>query len=368
MTGKWNDPVSLYQWKQAFLSSADPDERDQGLWMLLQASDQGVPEAQSIVADLLLMGVARTKNGSSEEYAMGLLRRAANAGFLPARSKLNGICEEKYRESVPPQSRTTDGRPAPLRDFEGEPIKIDRKGVLTPVDAQLECRDGRNLLTLSANVYPLFFDETADDDRLMEAVYAGIKEWEGCYRVFGDQELELRIVLTNEDRFFDSVVIVPVTEDYGSRLRAVAGVVGTKKKKRQLNDVIDNKRSFAGAGIKWSVYSRKFIFIQSKSGRFDEYEEIQAVAKHEFGHILGLGDLYASAVDSLPGVDRGTYRELDGYYISDNVYNLVMCDQHGPISNNDIEMVILAFRDNKAQLYQPGQLGGRISGALGKGN
>ena len=92
------------------------------------------------------------------------------------------------------------------------------------------------------------------------------------------------------------------------------------------------------------------------------------VTKHEFGHALGLGDLYASAVDSLSGVEKGTYAELDSYVINDKFYNLVMCDHHGPISNNDIEMVILAFRENKMQLFQPSRLKGKISSALGKGN
>lgn len=92
------------------------------------------------------------------------------------------------------------------------------------------------------------------------------------------------------------------------------------------------------------------------------------MAKHEFGHALGLGDLYASAVDSLSGVEKGTYAELDSYVINDKFYNLVMCDHHGPISNNDIEMVVLAFRENKMQLFQLGRLKGKISSALGKGN
>lgn len=70
----------------------------------------------------------------------------------------------------------------------------------------------------------------------------------------------------------------------------------------------------------------------------------------------------------LAGVDKGTYYELDGYYMIDKFYNLVMCDHHGPISNNDVEMVLLAFRENKAQLYQPSKFKGKISNALGKGN
>ena len=92
------------------------------------------------------------------------------------------------------------------------------------------------------------------------------------------------------------------------------------------------------------------------------------IAKHEFGHCLGLGDLYASEDDCMRGVEKGTYSELDSYAISDKFYNLVMCDHNGPISNNDIEMVILAFRENRQQLYQPGKLKGKISSALGRGN
>jgi hypothetical protein len=67
-------------------------------------------------------------------------------------------------------------------------------------------------------------------------------------------------------------------------------------------------------------------------------------------------------------VKKGSYTELDSFAISDKFYNLVMCDHHGPISNNDVEMVVLAFRENKLQLYQPSKLKDKISSALGKGN
>jgi len=92
------------------------------------------------------------------------------------------------------------------------------------------------------------------------------------------------------------------------------------------------------------------------------------VAKHEFGHALGLGDLYQSIPDTLVGVEKGTYAELDSYAVTDKFYNLVMCDHHGPVSNNDIEMVILAFKENRMQLFQPMKLKGKISTALGRGN
>jgi hypothetical protein len=34
------------------------------------------------------------------------------------------------------------------------------------------------------------------------------------------------------------------------------------------------------------------IFLQSQGGRFDDPLELAAVTGHEFGHVLGLGDLY----------------------------------------------------------------------------
>jgi hypothetical protein len=44
-----------------------------------------------------------------------------------------------------------------------------------------------------------------------------------------------------------------------------------------------------------------------------------------------------------------------------------MSDERGIISNNDIEMVLLAFSENCMQCYQPrGKM--QISEALGKGN
>ena len=110
------------------------------------------------------------------------------------------------------------------------------------------------------------------------------------------------------------------------------------------------------------------IFLQGKDGKFDDLAELEAVTTHEFGHVLGLGDLYSSQVDGLFGVKEGSFLELDCYALGNDRYNLVMCDHHGPISNNDIEMVFLAFLENKLQFYQPMGKNKRISRALGRGN
>lgn len=182
------------------------------------------------------------------------------------------------------------------------------------------------------------------------------------------QPLSVRINLTTEQRMFDNVIVMPITSNVGETAQKFSDVIGTKSGKERMSEIIENKRSFATMGMKWSVRSRKVICILSEDNSFTDYDEMRDVAKHEFGHALGLGDLYFSPVDSLGGVEKGEYFELDSFYVSDKIYNLVMCDHHGPVSNNDIEMILLAFRDNEMQLYKKSKFKGKISEALGRGN
>lgn len=255
-----------------------------------------------------------------------------------------------------------------LIGFDNKPIRIKREGILTPVDAVLENKDGENIFHLRLNLF--FLDDDLENCREFEqAVIAGIKKWEGDYTVFNGQPLKVIVDVSVEDRLFDNVVVTPLTEDLEEKITALTDAIPASKNKKAATDLLSEKRSFAVPGLgKWSVHSRKLICIQCKDGRFDNYAEIADVSKHEFGHVLGLGDLYKEE-GKFSGVEKGSYPELDKYYAGDRFYNLVMCDHHGPVSDNDIEMVILAFSENKMQLYQPQENAkGKISEALGKGN
>jgi len=349
-----------------FNNAGDSEKKNYGLKLILQAHSMQDPEATYLVARLLLDGVLTISSSNLEEHALMLMCSAANKGCIQARAYLNAYCEERYKEERDELSeRVSNGE---LVDFDGKPIKVNRQGIFTPIDAVLEYKGGSNILTLSTNVMFLYGDQINAPEEFEEAVLSGLLAWQGEYEVFGGQKLLVKVQITNDDNIFDNLLIMPITGEIGSTIQTISSAISSKEKKAQIADVMNNKRSFATNGLKWSVNSRKIICIQSENGLFNDYDEIKHVAKHEFGHALGLGDLYASSIDSLAGVNKGTFSELDSYAISDKYYNLVMCDHHGTISNNDIEMVVLAFRENKMQLYQPSKLKGKISSALGKGN
>ena len=78
--------------------------------------------------------------------------------------------------------------------------------------------------------------------------------------------------------------------------------------------------------------------------------------------------MYKDPQAGMAGVPQGTYVELDDYHVANSCYQLAMASHHGVVSNNDIEMIVLAFSENARQNYQPDRWGNTVSKALGKGN
>ncbi len=349
-----------------FSKNASADEKRMGVSLLIKASTANDPEAQYIVGRMLLDGVLSVQRGDSEQAGIEHLHRAASNGWLQARAELNAYCRDRYEASCPEASAYN----GPLKDFDGKVIRIDHSGFMVPVDARLDFIDGRNILTFSLDLSIIDDDAVDNQHKLYEAIVRGIKMWEGDYTVFGGQNLSVRINITLESKLWDSVTVLIVAGDNLKTMQAFTRKLPGKHAANLREAMFEDKRSMAIGGLKkWSVRSRKWIYLNSESCSFDDYDEISQVIKHEFGHVLGLGDLYEEAERGLPGVKSGSYDELDSYLICDKFYNLVMCDHHGPISNNDIEMVVLAFSENRMQEYQNNtKKKNQVSKALGRGN
>lgn len=346
---------------------ATAEQKNEGVRLLMRAVEANDAEACFWMGRLVLDGTIQPPEVDSVDRALWLLCVSANRGFLQARTFLNAYCDKRYRTHMRLREwlRPHKGQ---LLDFNGKPIYVSCKGLDTPVDAILTYEDGRSVLTLSANILFLGDERLRDPQRFRETVLEGFKMWEGDYEVFGGQPLTVRMNLTHKPRVKDSVIVAAKTKEVIDLMVLMGQIHEGGTMLSSLRRAMASGRSFAFSGTKWATTSRKFICLQDDEHQLQDYEEIRHLAKHEFGHVLGLGDLYACEVDNLEGVAPGVYDELDGYRITERIYNLVMCDHHGPISNNDVEMIVLAFRDDRMQLYQPGDIRGAVSDALGKGN
>lgn len=368
----WDDAQSCYEAGMFYFTMAEGnrDKRTKGLNLLKQAAKLGSPDAAFMVGKLAWEGYIGLKINNSKNEAMKLLFYAASQGSVQARVLLNEICKERYEEKFKASSDDVDGE-GPLVDFQGKTIKINRKGLRTPIDAVLEYENGRNILTFRANVSIYSDEEGAPATEFCQAVLEGMREWAGEYKVFGGQQLTVVIDVEEKAKLFDTVDVFILDEGIRSHMRQVAeslDVMLGGRAQAGVASLMNSKRSFMATSKEWTAKGKKTIFIHCPDGNYEDYDKIKSIVKHEFGHALGLGDLYYEKDKGFDGVEKGTYEELDAYHISDKIYHLVMCDSHGAISNNDIEMIVLAFSENAMQNYQPTSWNYEVSEALGKGN
>lgn len=355
--------------KRMFYHGKDEKERQAGYDLLCITAGRGDDEAMYHLACIHLTGQAGDGSALTRARAMRDMERLSYRGNIQARAFLRYYCGKRYDRAMA-QAGIRHTAEGPLVDYDGKPIRIKRRGLLTPVDAVLTYEGGKNVLTLSANVTFVYPEALPDAAVFERAVLTGMRDWAGEYEVFGGQRLTVRVELTAKPRLWDSVMVLPVTGAIHQMAGRFLDALPDTGNKKRIGEMLRQRRSFAASLGRWTVHKRKVIGMQCDDGRFEDEDELRHVAKHEFGHLLGLGDLYESASDGLEGVAEGRYLELDPYATGERSYYSVMCDHFGPITNNDVEMVTLAFREGREQLFQKSgkRRHQKISKALGRGN
>ena len=244
-----------------------------------------------------------------------------------------------------------------LNGFDKQQIKIKKKGIRYPVDVTLSEINGMNFLQITVRVFfllPDYYETEFSKEKInlwKSNILAGFQCWQGEYKVFGNQPLKVIVSVEEVDSPVDAVIVSTIQD----KLQRKLSYLDKEKRKKWMNRYLGMRRDFASIGKKWSATSRKVIFFRDSS--IKSPSTITNIAKHEFGHCLGLGDMYRDPASGFLGIRKPDYKEIRSFYMQDYQYNLVMCN-NGTVSDNDIEMVLLAFSENRMQHYQKWLFGG----------
>lgn len=253
-----------------------------------------------------------------------------------------------------------------IKNFNGKTMKIKKTGVIYPVDIELLEINGEDVLRISTKVrfIDMCMGRSVVSDEWKETVLNGFREWKGNYNVFGNQPLRVEVDVQETDRITDCIFVAAVDSQMSEELQQIYEEHGMEKAEK----IFRQGRSFASAGlpvIGWKTYIPRIVFMLSHT--LGDMKQARITAKHEFGHVLGLGDLYKDLENGLSGVPGAAYSDIAKYYMGNSYFDMVMCN-NGPVRDNDIEMVLLAFQTNKFQNYQKIKENDKISDALGQGN
>ena len=214
--------------------NATKKDKTQGFKLVNKAYSMNDNEAAYYLGRMLLTGeyclVSADKKKLGKEYGWSLIISSALNGSQEAKHFLDIITSSAYEKKYGKNDEFFKPLNGPLKDFDGKEIKINRTGALTPVDAVLEYKKEKNILTFSVNIKFVYLEDEIDDKQVnsfKKAVIDGIKQWEGSYLVFGNQKVDIKFNVTTEDRAFDNVTVIVATESF---LDAIGNLSSIMKK------------------------------------------------------------------------------------------------------------------------------------------
>ena len=244
-----------------------------------------------------------------------------------------------------------------LEDFSNKVIEFDTRGATR---ARMAWENGKNVMYIEADVrferlLPLgkgsSASTSAEFERRANHYIKIFEAWGGQYQVFGNQDLRVEVKINRASSAHRAAVV---------NINNIGDMTGL--------------RSFAWGGKR--IFGWKPSGGKVKGLVTDETQYSTAI--HEFGHWLGLQDAYSNDNMTLPwplkgawplaGVTPGVYSDYDDHSIM-NITGAHPIDKQNPrITNNDMEMVVLAFHTGQRQNYQVQFPWEKISEAMGRGN
>lgn len=112
---------------------------------------------------------------------------------------------------------------------------------------------------------------------------------------------------------------------------------------------------------KWTTNCNKVITLGMKDGKGNYLPELNrfAAPAHEFGHALGLTDIYGDSDKSdwrlqpvICNINKRTQNEI-WYNKSENNFAGDLMHSFGNVRANYIEMILQAYCDNEKQYFRP---------------
>lgn len=270
-----------------------------------------------------------------------------------AKKRLNGLCLElssNYFINCPKKSGV-------LRDYDGKEISFDRGNI--PVKGTLKFSEDGAVFLIEVNVLM----RRISDMRLTKPVrpiIQGIKQWQGNYLVFGGYPIEARVKCTTELRRRSSLIVNIFDDETTDSIADILKKFG-KRGKRSASILSARRQSAASVGKSWRLGAVKYINLYEQD--LLNIPRCKFLMRHEFGHILGLDDMYQERSEGRKGVYE-VYPDIEMFRIKGNIFNMIMCSEDAPVTFKDIEMALLAYRDGIIQRFQQTNGKGEISQAL----